>query len=103
MLSAPSVVNSRMKTAVFIERDAILNEVRVGPKHQISPSSMEEFKVIAEAVEPLRLLKAAGFVVIATTNQPGVSRGTLSRRELDRMHDQLKRVFPLDDPHDLPA
>lgn len=93
-----------MKTAVFIERDAILNEVRIGPKHQISPSSLEEFKVNTSAIEPLRALKAAGFILIATTNQPGVSRGTLSRRELDRMHDQLKRAFPLDDlmvcPHD---
>ena len=86
-----------MKTAVFIERDAILNEVRVGPKHQITPSSLEEFKVIPEAVEPLRQLRSAGLVLIVTTNQPGVSRGTLPRRELDRMHDILRRVFPLDD------
>jgi D-glycero-D-manno-heptose 1,7-bisphosphate phosphatase len=93
-----------MKTAVFIERDAILNQVRIGPKHQITPTSLEEFKVITEAVEPLNRLKAAGFTLIATTNQPGLSRGTLSRRELDRMHDQLRRTFPLDDllicPHD---
>lgn len=86
-----------MKTAVFIERDAILNEVRVGPKNQISPTSLEEFKVIQEAVQPLQSLKDAGFLLIATTNQPGVSRGTLPRRELDRMHDILRRVFPLDD------
>ena len=93
-----------MKRAVFIERDAILNEVRVGPKHQISPLTLEEFKLNAEAEAPLRKLKAAGFVLIATTNQPGLSRGYLSRRELDRMHDLVRRSFPLDDlfvcPHD---
>ena len=65
---------------------------------------MEEFKIIPEAVEPLHRLKKAGFILIASTNQPGVSRGTLSRRELDRMHDVLFRTFPLDDlmlcPHD---
>ena len=93
-----------MKTAVFLERDAILNQVRVGPKHQISPTSLEEFKIIEESIEPVRQLKAAGFTLIVTTNQPGVSRGTLSRRELDRMHDQVRRAFPIDDllicPHD---
>lgn len=93
-----------MKTAVFVERDAILNQVRVGPKNQISPVTLEEFKIIPEALEPLRELKKAGFLLIATTNQPGVSRGTLSRRELDRMHEVLRRAFPLDDlmlcPHD---
>lgn len=93
-----------MKRAVFIERDAILNEVRVGPKHQISPLTLEEFKVNGEAEAPLRKLKEAGFVLIATTNQPGLSRGYLSRRDLDRMHDLVRRTFPLDDlivcPHD---
>ena len=43
-------------------------------------------------------------IISATTNQPGLSRGDQSRRELDRMHDLLRRVFPLDDilvcPHE---
>jgi D-glycero-D-manno-heptose 1,7-bisphosphate phosphatase len=93
-----------MKRAVFIERDAILNEVRSGPKQQISPLTLEEFKINPAAKEPLLKLKASGFVLIATTNQPGLSRGYQSRRELDRMHDILRRTFPLDDillcPHD---
>ena len=93
-----------MKRAVFIERDGILNEVRTGPKQQITPLSLEEFKIIPEAAAPLKKLKAVGFVLIATTNQPGLSRGYQSRRELDRMHDMLRRSFPLDDimlcPHD---
>ena len=93
-----------MKRAVFIERDAILNEVRIGPKQQVPPLLLEEFKVIASAQEPLAKLKAAGFILIATTNQPGLSRGYQSRRDLDRMHEILRRTFPLDDimvcPHD---
>ena len=93
-----------MKRAVFIERDGILNEVRTGPKQQITPISLEEFKINTAAAEPLKKLKAVGFVLIATTNQPGLSRGYQSRRELDRMHDLLRRALPLDDimlcPHD---
>jgi D-glycero-D-manno-heptose 1,7-bisphosphate phosphatase len=93
-----------MKKAVFIERDGILNEVRPGPKHQIVPLTLEEFKVRQEVVEPLRRLKQVGFVLIVTSNQPGLSRGYQSRRELDRMHDIVRRIFPVDDimvcPHD---
>jgi D-glycero-D-manno-heptose 1,7-bisphosphate phosphatase len=52
----------------------------------------------------LQRLKASGLVIIVTTNQPGLSRGYQSRRELDRMHDLLRRTFPIDDilmcPHD---
>ena len=93
-----------MKRCVFIERDGILNEVRVGPKNQITPLTLEEFKLKLNATEPLRRLKEAGFVLIVTTNQPGLSRGYQSRGELDRMHDLLRRTFPVDDilvcPHD---
>lgn len=93
-----------MKRAVFIERDAILNEVRTGPKHQVPPLTLEEFKINQQAKDPLLKLKGAGFVLVATTNQPGLSRGYQSRRELDRMHEVLRRSFPLDDlmvcPHD---
>ena len=68
------------------------------------PLSLEQMEPKTEALEPLRQLKSAGFLLIATTNQPGLSRGTLSRRELDRMHDILSRMFFLDDificPHD---
>ena len=93
-----------MKPAIFIERDAVLNHVSIQGKHQISPLTLEDFKVNVAAAGPLKKLKAAGFVLIATSNQPGLSRGHLSRRELDRMHALLRLSFPLDDilicPHD---
>lgn len=93
-----------MKKAVFIERDGILNEVKAGPKHQIAPLTLEEFTINKKAEPALRKLKTAGFVLIVTTSQPGLSRGYQSRRELDRMHDIIRRSFIIDDlmvcPHD---
>jgi D-glycero-D-manno-heptose 1,7-bisphosphate phosphatase len=93
-----------MKQGIFLERDGILNQVRVDRQHQVSPLTLEEFQVNEALAAPLGTLKAQGFVLIATTNQPGLSRGYQSRRELDRMHDLLRRRIPLDDilvcPHD---
>ena len=93
-----------MKQGVFIERDGILNQVRVERQHQVSPLTLEEFHVNQAMVPLLSKLKAGGLVLIATTNQPGLSRGYQSRRELDRMHDLLRRTLSLDDilvcPHD---
>jgi len=93
-----------MKIGVFIERDGILNKVRLDRQHQLIPTTVPEFKINQSAVAPLKKLKAAGLMVIVTTNQPGLSRGYLSRRELDLMHMQLRRAFPIDDllvcPHD---
>jgi len=93
-----------MKHAVFIERDGILNEVKEGSRNPIQPLTLGEFKLRKEAVEPLRKLKAAGFLIIVTTNQPGLSRGYQSRSELDLMHKLVRRMFAVDDilvcPHD---
>ena len=93
-----------MKSGIFFERDGILNLVKVERGHQVTPLSLDEFKVNPAALDSLHKLKAAGFVLLATTNQPGLSRGYLPRRELDRMHDLLKKCLPLDDilvcPHD---
>jgi D-glycero-D-manno-heptose 1,7-bisphosphate phosphatase len=86
-----------MKRAVFVERDGILNAVQVGPKNPISPLTIEEFKLNLKAKAPLTLLQKAGFVLVVTTNQPGISRGYQSRRELDYMHDQIRKTFPVDD------
>ena len=93
-----------MKAAVFIERDGVLNEVRVERQHAVSPLTLEDFRVNREAVPLLQKLKADGLLLFVTTNQPGLSRGYQSRRELDRMHELLRATFALDDilvcPHD---
>jgi len=93
-----------MKQAVFIERDGILNLTRVERQHQVGPMTLEELRVNTAAVPLFVKLKAAGLLLIATTNQPGLSRGYQNRRELDRMHDLLRKTFALDDllvcPHD---
>jgi D-glycero-D-manno-heptose 1,7-bisphosphate phosphatase len=93
-----------MKAAVFLERDGVLNGVRVEGQNQVSPRTLDEFKINEEALGALQALKHVGFVLLATTNQPGLSRGYISRRELDSMHAILLKKFPLDQilvcPHD---
>lgn len=93
-----------MKAAVFIERDGILNRVCVERQNQVSPRTVEELDLNDAAVIPLKALKDAGFLLVGTSNQPGLSRGYLARRELDLMHTLIRKRFPLDDllvcPHD---
>jgi len=93
-----------MKFGVFIERDGVLNQALVERSQQVSPLSPGQFKLNPAVAGLVGKLKAAGFVVIATTNQPGLSRGYQSRRALDQMHALLLKEVPLDDilicPHD---
>jgi D-glycero-D-manno-heptose 1,7-bisphosphate phosphatase len=93
-----------MRAAVFLERDGILTLPKMEGKAMVTPHSLEDVVVNEAAMGPLRQLKRAGFRLIATTNQPGISRGYIFRREVDRIHDYLTRAFDLDDlvmcPHD---
>ena len=70
----------------------------------MTPLTLDEFFPKTETAGPLRKLKAAGFLLLVTTNQPGLTRGYQSRRELDLMHVLLRRQLPIDDiflcPHD---
>jgi D-glycero-D-manno-heptose 1,7-bisphosphate phosphatase len=86
-----------MRSGVFLERDGILNLVRMERQHPISPLRAEDFCLNGDACEPLRRLKQAGYLLIATTNQPGISSGLLLRHELAQMHDQLRQRFHIDD------
>lgn len=89
--------------AVFIERDTLLRLATNGGQ-QKSPLNLAEFQIDESLRPALQRLKAAGFLLLATSNQPGLSQGILSRRDLDRMHDLLRTALPLDDilicPHD---
>ncbi|MSU57644.1 MAG: HAD-IIIA family hydrolase [Pedosphaera sp.] len=93
-----------MKQAVFIERDGVLNQARVERQHQVSPLTLDQFHIHKTGAPFLLKLKQAGFILIVTTNQPGLSRGYQSRNEVDIMHKLLRRTLPVDDvfmcPHD---
>ena len=93
-----------MNSGIFLERDGLLNLVQVDQQHAIAPSSLDRFFLKEDAIEPLGQLKRAGFYLIVITNQPGLSQGWLSRRDLDRMHAMVQELFQVDDilvcPHD---
>lgn len=83
-----------MRAAVFIERDGVLADSSGGNG---TAAKLEEFKIRAEAAEALRTLRDAGFLIFATTNQPGVTAGKPTRREMDLMHAMLVRQLGLDE------
>ena len=86
-----------MKAAVFLERDGVINEAQLVNGHQKTPLHMDEFRIRPDVRPGLNRLKEAGFLVIITTNQPGLANGRLCRSELDLMHTMLYRALPIYD------
>jgi len=86
-----------MKAAVFLERDGVINEAPIIDGHQSVPLHLDAFQVRPGLRKCLDRLKQAGFLIIVTTNQPGLANGALCRTELDLMHGMLLRALPIDD------
>lgn len=85
-----------MKVGVFFERDGILT---VAPSDGVAgrpPAHLGEFRVREDLADVLMELRQAGFLLFATTNQPGLTSGAVSRREVDLMHAMLTRKLGLD-------
>ena len=83
--------------AVFLDRDGVLNRAVVVDRKPYPPSQVDQFELIPGVISAASDLKQAGFLLIVTTNQPDVARGTQSRDVVDQMHDRLQKEVQVDD------
>jgi D-glycero-D-manno-heptose 1,7-bisphosphate phosphatase len=83
--------DDRKAPAVFIDRDGTLNEMLFDETHGRfdSPLRAEQLIVKSFARDFMDGLRTAGFRRIVVTNQPGVARGYLDEKELERIHNRL--------------
>jgi D-glycero-D-manno-heptose 1,7-bisphosphate phosphatase len=82
--------------AVFLDRDGVLNRALVRDNLPYPPTSLAELEILPGVLEALKLLKAAGFVLITVSNQPDVARGTLTQDAVDSINDYLGAHLPMD-------
>ena len=82
--------------AVFLDRDGVINQVKVRDGKPYPPLSVEEFILLPGVVEACRQLKQAGFFLVVATNQPDVGRGTLQQEVVEAIHAHLQRTLPID-------
>lgn len=75
-----------MRPAVFLDRDGTLI-------HDVGYlSRREDVRWFPSAIDAVRLLNRAGFLVCVTTNQGGVGLGFYSEDFVRRVHDELSAV-----------
>jgi len=94
-----------MKSAVFFERDGIINRYPTGHTKPLPPTSVSDFKINEDVIPLMDKLHAIGLKIFVTTHQPMLATGELDRRELERMHRIMQAKLPIDDilicPHEL--
>jgi D-glycero-D-manno-heptose 1,7-bisphosphate phosphatase len=72
------------RKAAFIDRDGVLNEERAFVHRA------EDFALIPGAVEALRALRAAGYLLVVVTNQSGIARGLYSEADYLALTEHLR-------------
>ena len=82
--------------AVFFDRDGVLNECEVRDGLPYAPTRIEDVKVFPDAADALARLKRAGYLLLVATNQPDVSRGVLSRADVEVINADMGARLPID-------
>lgn len=75
------------KPAVFLDRDGTIN-VEKDYLYRV-----DEFEFTPGAVEAIRLLNQAGYLVVVVTNQSGVGRGYYTEADVEVLHSHIDRVL----------
>lgn len=75
--------------AVILDRDGVINEAFLQNGNPIPPRSLDELRIILGVSEAIHLLKSHGFIVLCLTNQPDVSRGTMTREGVEEINKHL--------------
>jgi len=75
---------------VFLDRDGVVNRKPPGDRFV---TRWEEFELLPGVEEAIAKLNRSGCKVIVVTNQRGVALGLYSLKDLEQMHDQLRKVL----------
>jgi histidinol-phosphate phosphatase family protein len=84
------------RPAVFLDRDGVLNEVRLYNGMPRGPESLDDLRVVEGAREALERLRHAGFALVVVTNQPDVPRGATTREAVEEINAALRARLPVD-------
>jgi len=90
-------MTERLRPAVFLDRDGVLNRSIVRGGKPYPPRSLAELEVLPGVPEALGRLRRAGFLLVGVTNQPDVARGTQRREVVEAINAALSAALPLDD------
>lgn len=84
-----------MRQAVFLERDGVLDRLVEREDGLHPPASPAEIEIVDDVPSALAALEAAGFLLVAVTNQPEVAQGAVSQGAVEEVNAWLVDALPL--------
>ncbi len=95
-----------MNRAVFLDRDGLINR----KLENDYVKSWDEFCFLPGVFEAIRIIKEKGYLVIVVTNQRGIAKGLMTKKDLEEIHRRMLKELKkygvhVDDifycPHDI--
>jgi D-glycero-D-manno-heptose 1,7-bisphosphate phosphatase len=85
-------------TAVFVDRDGVINELVTDPRSGLpeSPLQPDDVAIIDGAASALNRLRAAGYLLVGVSNQPAAAKGLVGLEELEVVHERVLKLLERD-------
>jgi len=84
------------RSAIFLDRDGVLNEAVMREGKPYPPARIEDFRIPDGTAAALAKLKQRDFLLLVVSNQPDVARGAQRREVVEQMASRLRAELPLD-------
>jgi len=85
----------KLKRAVFLDRDGTINKLVYYPDHGVvdSPFLPSQLILLPGAAKAIARLGKKGFFLVLASNQPGVAKGNMSRKDFDAIGRKLDALL----------
>ena len=79
-------LNKKQK-AIFLDRDGTIN------KHVGFLRIINDFELLPNVAEAIRMINLSGYLAIVVTNQPVIARGEVTENELQEIHNKMETLL----------
>ena len=86
-----------MKSAVFLDRDGVINRAIIRDRKPYPPANLEDVVFPPGTFKAIQSLRSSGYIVIVVTNQPDVAKGIQSKEVVEAIHEIIRQQLRVDD------
>ena len=88
-------MKEKPRRAAFLDRDGTMNRMVYYHGHGIadSPFVPSQFSLLPRVIPALRLLKKKGFLLVVVSNQPGIAKGHMKKKDFEAIERKMDRLL----------
>jgi len=87
-----NLVSSKLRPAVFLDRDGVINAVKLIDRKPFPPSNLEELSILDGVRESVERFELNGLTVVVVTNQPDIANGHTTFEIVKEIHQKITQL-----------